>query len=335
MKVSVIGAGGWGTTIAIILNDRNYDVILYEYFNDYCKILNKERENIKFLKGIKIPEKIEIVNDLKKTVEKSEIIFLATPSHYLKKFLKMIKKYKYKNKIFVSLIKGIDQKSLKTPSEIIKEILGNVKIVVISGPSIAPEVARKVPTTVVVASRDLQLAEKIQKILSTNYFRIYTNTDVKGVELGGSLKNVIAIAAGILDGLKTGDNTKAALITRGLAEIKRLGVKLGASEDTFYGLSGLGDLVVTCESKLSRNRTVGELLGKGEKINNILKKMEMVAEGVKTSYSVYKLSKIYKVDMPITKEIYEVIYRGKSIYESIGDLMSRSLKSEKEFLNKK
>lgn len=335
MKISVIGAGGWGTTIAIILHNRNYDVILYEYFKDYCEILNKKRENVKFLKGIKIPEKINIINDLKKAVEESEIVFLATPSHYLKKFLLMIKKYRYKNKIFVSLIKGIDQKSLKTPSEIIKDVLGNEKIVVVSGPSIAPEVARKVPTTVVAASKDISLAEKIQKILSTNYFRIYTNTDVKGVELGGSLKNVIAIAAGILDGLKTGDNTKAALITRGLAEIKRLGVKMGASEDTFYGLSGLGDLVVTCESKLSRNRTVGELLGKGKKIDEILKNMEMVAEGVKTSYSVYRLSRIYKVDMPISREVYEVIYRGKSIYQSIGDLMTRSLKSEKEFLNKK
>ncbi len=335
MKISVIGAGGWGTTIAIILNDNNYNVFLYEHFSEYCKILNENRENIKFLKGIKIPEKIVIINDMKKAIEESEIIFLATPSHYLRKFLKLIKKYDYRKKIFVSLIKGIEPKTLKTPSEIIKEILGNVKIVVISGPSIAPEVARKVPTTVVAASKDLLLAEKIQKILSTNYFRIYTNTDVKGVELGGSLKNVIAIAAGILDGLKTGDNTKAALITRGLAEIKRLGVKLGASEDTFYGLSGLGDLVVTCESKLSRNRMVGELLGQGKKIREILANMEMVAEGVKTSHSVYRLSKIYKVDMPISVEIYNIIYRNKSIYQSISDLMKRSLKSEKEFLNKR
>lgn len=335
MKFSVIGAGGWGTTIAIVLNDRNHDVILYEYFKDYCEVLNKKKENIKFLKGIKIPEKIEITNDLKKAVETSEIIILAVPSHFLKKFLLIIKKFKYKAKVFVSLIKGIDQQTLKTPSEIIKSILGKVKIVVISGPSIAYEVARKVPTTVVAASQNLKLAEKIQHLLSTNYFRIYTNTDVKGVELGGCLKNVIAIAAGILDGLKTGDNTKAALITRGLAEMKRLGVKMGAAEDTFYGLSGLGDLVVTCESKLSRNRTVGEMLGKGHKIEDILKNMVMVAEGVKTSLSVYKLSKIYNVEMPISKEVYEVIYKNKSIMESISDLMRRSLKSEREFLNKK
>jgi len=335
MKFSVIGAGGWGTTLAIILNEKGHNVILYEYFSDYCKVLNEKRENIKFLKGIKIPENIKIINDLKAAIENSEYILLATPSHVLRKFLKKIKKFNYKQKVFISVVKGIEQKTLMTMSEIIKQELGNVKIVVLSGPSLAPEVARKIPTTVVAASEDLKFAEKVQQMLSTNYFRIYTNNDVKGVELGGSLKNVIAIAAGILDGIKTGDNTKAALITRGLAEIKRLGVKMGAHNDTFYGLSGLGDLVVTCEGKLSRNRTVGEQLGKGKKLKEILKNMEMVAEGVKTAYSAYKLSKKYDIEMPITKEVYEVIYKNKSPLKSIADLMSRTLKSEKEFLIKK
>jgi glycerol-3-phosphate dehydrogenase (NAD(P)+) len=335
MKFSVIGAGGWGTTLAIILNEKGHNVILYEYFSDYCKVLNEKRENIKFLKGIKIPENIKIINDLKAAIENSEYIILATPSHVLRKFLKKIKKFNYKQKVFISVVKGIEQKTLMTMSEIIKQELGNVKIVVLSGPSLAPEVARKIPTTVVAASEDLKFAEKVQQMLSTNYFRIYTNNDVKGVELGGSLKNVIAIAAGILDGIKTGDNTKAALITRGLAEIKRLGVKMGAHNDTFYGLSGLGDLVVTCEGKLSRNRTVGEQLGKGKKLKEILKNMEMVAEGVKTAYSAYKLSKKYDIEMPITKEVYEVIYKNKSPLKSIADLMSRTLKSEKEFLIKK
>jgi glycerol-3-phosphate dehydrogenase (NAD(P)+) len=335
MKFSVIGAGGWGTTLAIILNEKGHNVILYEYFSDYCKVLNEKRENIKFLKGIKIPENIKIINDLKAAIENSEYILLATPSHVLRKFLKKIKKFNYKQKVFISVVKGIEQKTLMTMSEIIKQELGNVKIVVLSGPSLAQEVARKIPTTVVAASEDLKFAEKVQQMLSTNYFRIYTNNDVKGVELGGSLKNVIAIAAGILDGIKTGDNTKAALITRGLAEIKRLGVKMGAHNDTFYGLSGLGDLVVTCEGKLSRNRTVGEQLGKGKKLKEILKNMEMVAEGVKTAYSAYKLSKKYDIEMPITKEVYEVIYKNKSPLKSIADLMSRTLKSEKEFLIKK
>lgn len=334
MKFSVLGAGGWGTTIAIILNEKGHNVILYEYFSDYCMVLNEKRENVKFLKGIKIPKKIKIVNNFKMAIESSEFIVLATPSHVLRKFLKKIKKLNYKQKVFISVIKGIEQKSLMTMSEIIKQELGNVKIVVLSGPSLAQEVARKIPTTVVAASEDLKLAEKVQQMLSTNYFRIYTNNDVKGVELGGSLKNVIAIAAGILDGLKTGDNTKAALITRGLAEIKRLGIKMGAHDDTFYGLAGLGDLVVTCESKLSRNRTVGEQLGKGKKLKEILQNMEMVAEGVKTAYSAYRLSKKYNIEMPITREVYEVIYNNKSPYKSIADLMSRTLKSEKEFLIK-
>ncbi|HPD19497.1 MAG TPA: NAD(P)H-dependent glycerol-3-phosphate dehydrogenase, partial [Candidatus Goldiibacteriota bacterium] len=228
-----------------------------------------------------------------------------------------------------------EQKSLLTMSRIIKEILKDyVDVAVLSGPSLAAEVARKVPTTIVAASKNISIAEKVQRIFFTNYFRVYTRIDVLGVELGGALKNVIAIAAGILDGMGVGANTKAALVTRGLAEIKRLGVKMGAKEDTFSGLSGLGDLIVTCTSKYSRNRTVGEELGRGKKISRILKHMEMVAEGVKTTLSAYRLSKKYGVEMPITTEIYNVLYKDKSIYESMADLMGRSPKSEKELLNK-
>jgi glycerol-3-phosphate dehydrogenase (NAD(P)+) len=220
-------------------------------------------------------------------------------------------------------------------SSIIKEVLGNVKVAVLSGPSHAEEVGRKVPTTVVVACKDIKVAGKIQRIFSNSAFRVYSNDDVLGVELGGSLKNVIAIAAGVLDGLGAGDNTKAALITRGLAEMKRLGVKMGAKADTFYGLSGIGDLVVTCESKLSRNRSVGEQLGRGRKLKEILSGMEMVAEGVKTSESVYKLSRKYKVEMPITEEVYNALYMDKSSKESLKELMTRKLKSERDFLNKR
>ncbi len=334
MKISVIGAGGWGTTLSLILNERHNRVVLFEYFKEYAEELIKRRENIKFLKGIKIPENISISNDLKLAVEDSEIIVLAVPSHFMRNILGKIKKFNYKNKIFVSVTKGIEQKSLLTMSQIIKSIIKDVDIAVLSGPSIATEVARKVPTTVVVASDNIKVAEKMQSIFFTNYFRVYTCEDVIGVELGGALKNVIAIAAGILDGMGIGDNTKAALVTRGLAEIKRLGIKMGANEDTFSGLSGLGDLVVTCSSRYSRNRMVGEELGKGKKIKDILKNMVMVAEGVKTTYSAYKLSKKYKVEMPITAEIYNVIYKNKSIYQSISDLMSRSPKSEMELLNK-
>jgi len=335
MKVSVIGAGGWGTALAIILNGRNNDVTLWEYFPDYARILEQKRENVKFLKGVKIPARIRISTDLKQSVETAEVIVLAVPSHVLRGLLKKIKAFDYKKKIFVSVIKGIEQKTLKTMSQVIKDVLGSVRTAVLSGPSHAEEVARKTPTTVVVASKTPGLAEKIQDMFFTGSFRVYSNKDVLGVELGGSVKNVIAIAAGTLDGMGAGDNTKAALITRGLAEMKRLGAAMGADETTFSGLSGIGDLVVTCASRHSRNRSVGEQLGKGKKIAQILKKMEMVAEGVKTTLSVYMLAKKYRVEMPITREVYEVLYRDKSPYDSMRDLMTRSPKSEKELLNKK
>jgi len=334
MNISVIGAGGWGTTLSLILNERHNRVILFEFFKDYAAELIKKRENIKFLKGIKIPDEILITDNLKLAIEDSEIVVLAVPSHFMRNILTKIKKFNYYNKLFISVTKGIEQSSLLTMSQIIKKIIKDIDIAVLSGPSIAVEVARKVPTTVVVAAEKINVAEKAQLIFFTNYFRVYTCKDVLGVELGGALKNVIAIAAGVLDGMGIGDNTKAALVTRGLAEIKRLGIKMGANENTFSGLSGLGDLVVTCSSRYSRNRMVGEELGKGKKIKDILKNMEMVAEGVKTTLSAYKLSKKYKVEMPITTEIYNVLYKNKSIYQSIVDLMSRSPKSEKELLNK-
>lgn len=334
MKVGVLGAGGWGTTLALVLNERNAEVTLWEFFEAYADTLNKTRENAKFLKGIKIPASIKITSDLKETVENSEILVLAVPSHVMRSLAEKIKKFNYKKKIFVSVAKGVEQETLKTMSGVIHEVLGRVRFAVLSGPSHAEEVAMKKPTTVVAASKSGKLAEQMQKLFSTNYFRVYANTDVKGVEIGGSLKNVIAIAAGIVDGMEAGDNTKAALITRGLAEMRRLGARLGARDSTFFGLSGIGDLVVTCASIHSRNRSVGEQLGRGKKISEILKGMEMVAEGVKTSLSAYKLSKKYRVDMPITAEVYKIVYEDKSPYDSVRDLMNRALKSENELLNR-
>jgi glycerol-3-phosphate dehydrogenase (NAD(P)+) len=335
MRVSVIGAGGWGTALAVILQEKHNNVTLWEYFRDYAAVLDTRRENVKFLKGVKIPAKIKITVDLKEAVEAADLLVLAVPSHVLRGLLKKIKKLDHKKKIFVSVIKGIEQKTLMTMSGVIKDVLGDVKVAVLSGPSHAEEVARRVPTTAVASSRTAGLAEKIQALFSTDTFRVYSNRDVRGVELGGSLKNVIAIAAGILDGMGAGDNTKAALITRGLAEIKRLGAAMGADEATFFGLSGIGDLVVTCESRHSRNRMVGEQLGRGKKIGRILSGMEMVAEGVKTTLSAYMLSRKYGVEMPITREVYEIIYRGKAPRRSVKDLMTRALRSEKELLNRK
>ncbi|HRU39519.1 MAG TPA: NAD(P)H-dependent glycerol-3-phosphate dehydrogenase [Candidatus Goldiibacteriota bacterium] len=334
MRVSVIGAGGWGTALAVILCERHNEVTVWEYFPEYAALLDRKRENVKFLPGVKIPRQIRITHDLKEAVDASDAIVLAVPSHALRGLLKKIRKLNYRKKLFISVMKGIEQDTLLTMSGVIKDVLGKVKVAVLSGPSHAEEVARKTPTTVVAASSSPAVAEKVQHMFFTNSFRVYSSSDVLGVELGGSVKNVIAIAAGILDGMGVGDNTKAALITRGLAEMRRLGTAMGADEATFFGLSGIGDLVVTCASRHSRNRRVGEQLGRGKKIGEILKGMEMVAEGVKTTKSVHVLAKKRGVDMPITAEVYEVIYRGKAPMKSMADLMKRPAKSEKELLNK-
>jgi glycerol-3-phosphate dehydrogenase (NAD(P)+) len=334
MKVTVLGAGGWGTALAILLSERGHEVTLWEFFADYAEVLDKKRENIKFLKGVKIPAGIVITAELKTAMEASTYIVLAQPSHFMRSLLLRIKEMDYKDRIFISVTKGIEQKTLMTMSQVIKDVLGRVKVAVLSGPSHAEEVGRKVPTTVVAASKDIALSKKVRSMFfNKDYFRTYSRQDIIGVELGGSVKNVIAIAAGILDGLNMGDNTKAALITRGLAEMKRLGVAMGASGDTFYGLAGIGDLVVTCQSKHSRNRFVGEELGRGRKIDEILGGMVMVAEGVKTTLSVHSLAKKYKVDMPICREVYAALYKGKSPRDSVRDLMNRPAKSEQEFVD--
>ncbi|MEI7640390.1 MAG: NAD(P)H-dependent glycerol-3-phosphate dehydrogenase [bacterium] len=335
MKVSVIGAGGWGTTLAVLLNENGHEVTLWEFFKEYAEEMQKTRENTKFLKGIKIPETISITNDMKKAVETSQVLVMAVPSHVMRSALGSIKKFNYKNKIIVSVTKGIEQETLMRMSQVVQKVLGKVKFCALTGPSHAEEVSRKVPTVVVAASKDRKTAQIIQHLFTADYFRVYTHKDLLGAELGGSIKNVIAIAAGVIDGLGAGDNTKAALMTRGLAEMTRLGVRMGAKRETFAGLAGMGDLIVTCASQHSRNRAVGELLGKGKKIAEILNSMEMVAEGVKTTLSAYKLSKKYKVEMPITEEIYNILYNDKSAKDSIKSLMTRSPKSEQEFLQKK
>ncbi len=333
MRVSVIGAGGWGTALALVLNSNGHKVILWEYFKEYAELLSKKRENEKFLKGIKIPKSIKITSDLKYAVESSRVIVLAVPSHIMRGLCEKISLLNYKGKIIISVAKGIEQNTLMRMSEIIKELLPVSEVAVLSGPSHAEEVGRGIPTTVVAAAARKKTVLMIQRMFSGGNFRVYGNQDIIGVELGGAVKNVIAIAAGVLDGLGLGDNTKAALITRGLAEMMRLGKAAGARESTFSGLSGLGDLVVTCESRFSRNRSVGEQLGRGKKISEILENMEMVAEGVKSTLSVYKLAKKLKVVMPISREIYRIIYEGKNPKHSIKDLMNRKLKSESEFLN--
>ena len=328
-NISVIGDGGWGTTLAILLSKKGFSVTLWGAFADYVSYLDKKRRNVKFLPGIIIPKDIEITHDLEYAVKAKNLIILAVPSQYLRQVLKKIKRSGVGNDtVYLSVSKGIEVKSLKRSSQVIQEELGNVYFGVLSGPNIAHEVAKGVPSVSVVACKDRRLGKYLQAILTTERFRVYTNNDIIGVELGGSLKNIIAIACGISDGLGFGANTKAALLSRGLVEISRLGLAMGAKPGTFSGISGLGDLVTTCISSYSRNRSLGFQIGCGKSLKEIQSTMQMVAEGVLTTKSAYALSIKYKVDMPLVREVYKVLFKNKSPQEALRDLMSREKKEE-------
>jgi len=327
-NISVIGDGGWGTTLAILLSQKKYNVTLWGAFPEYTESLKQKRVNTKFLPDVKIPDEVIITSSLDEAAKGKDLIVLAVPSQHMRSVLTKLKAYKFSGEIFVSVTKGIENKSLKRMSEVIKEMLGDVAFVVLSGPTIAHEVALKAPTTIAASSEEMELARAVQDVFMTDAFRVYASGDVIGTELGGSLKNVIAIAAGICDGLKFGTNAKAALLTRGLVEMVRLGVAMGAKKETFYGLSGLGDLATTCISRYSRNRHFGEEIGKGMVLKDALKETEMVVEGVATTQSAYDLAKKYKIDMPITSEIYKVIYENKDPKKAVYDLMTRPPKSE-------
>lgn len=327
-RIAILGDGGWGTTLAVLLAKQGYAVTLWGVFADYIKTVDKTRCNPKFLPGIEIPRQIKITSDIKSAVKDKEIVVLAIPSQYTRMTLRKIVGSFAKKTIFLSVTKGIEISSTKRMSEVIRAELGQVRLAVLSGPTIAAEVAREIPTAAVVASSDKQIRKTIQAVFSTPRFRLYTNPDVVGVELGGSLKNVIAIACGVSDGLGFGTNTKAAMLTRGLAEISRLGKAMGAKLETFSGISGLGDLVTTCISKQSRNRSLGELIGKGKNLKEVCRHMQMVAEGVPTAKSAYVLSLKYNIDMPIIKEVYYLLYKNKSPQKAVKDLMTRKSKEE-------
>ena len=327
-KIGILGAGSWGTTLGVLLSQR-HNVKIWEFDkNQYFKLI-KHRENKKFLPNIKLPANLIFSNNINEVIQESDIIIIALPSHTIRKVIKT-RKNLLNSKILISVAKGIENKTLKRISELLYEETKNKNIYILSGPSHAEEVSRKIPTTVVISSmnKDKKILEHLQRIFITEYFRVYTNEDIIGVELGGSLKNIIAIAAGISDGLGFGSNTKAALMTRGIKEIQRLGIKMGAKPETFAGLAGIGDLITTCISPYSRNRFVGEQLGKGKKIKSILKNMVMIAEGVKTALSGYHLSKKYKVEMPITEQVYNVIYNNNDPREAVKSLMLREPKAE-------
>ncbi len=329
-RIAVLGTGGWGTALALVLHSKGHDVTLWGSTPDYVEFLKEHRENKKYLKGIPLPPDLQITSDLEATQKETDIIVVAIPTPYLRNTIQPLKKSYVPGTPVVSVIKGIENETLMRGSEILNDVLGSPPIALLLGPSHAEEVARKLPTTVVVTSEDIKLATEIQEVFITEHLRVYTNSDVIGVEIGTSVKNVIAIAAGICDGLGFGDNSKAALITRGLAEATRLGVAMGGRRDTFSGLAGLGDLITTCVSPYGRNRRVGELIAKDKKLSQVLEEMEQVAEGILTTKSVCKLAKKYNVEMPITNEIYNVLFEDKDPMKAVKELMLREPKSEIE-----
>jgi glycerol-3-phosphate dehydrogenase (NAD(P)+) len=327
-KIAVLGAGSWGNTIAIMMC-KKYDITLWEFDRGISVKLQKERENLKLLPGIKFPDNLTVTNDLKTAIENSIVVVFACPSFALRTLCENAKDHITGDMILVSVIKGIEDNTYLTMSKLIDIVVPRKKgVVALSGPTHAEEVSRKIPTSIVAACGNMELANEIQKIFMNDYLRVYTNEDIIGVEIAAAAKNVIAIIAGISDGIGFGDNTKAALITRGLAEIIRLGKKAGAKEKTFSGLAGMGDLIVTCQSKHSRNRYVGEELGKGRKIGEITGSMTMIAEGVKNCKSICHYAQHLGVEMPLTEELYRILYENADIKDSIRRLLSRKEKYE-------
>lgn len=328
-KIFIIGAGGWGTALSLVLLANKKKVFLWEFDPSYAERLRAERTNSKFLPGVALPESLEVVTGFE-GLKGADAVFLASPTPHMRRVLELARPHIRPGSLLVNVAKGIEQESLLTMSQVAAQALKGLdySLVTLSGPSHGEEVARQVPTTVVAASRDRAAAEKTQKLLNNAIFRVYTSSDLLGVELGGSVKNVIALAAGIADGLGLGDNTKAALMTRGLAEMTRLGTALGAKPATFAGLAGMGDLVVTCMSRHSRNRGVGEQLGRGRKLKDILAGMDMVAEGVHTAVSAKGLAERAKVEMPICFEVNKVLFEDKPAKKALMDLMTRAPKSE-------
>jgi glycerol-3-phosphate dehydrogenase (NAD(P)+) len=331
MKISVLGAGGWGTTLAILLHYNGHNVTLWEYKKSYARHLLKKRINTDYLPGIKIPKEILITSDIEEASDDKNLIVLAVPSQFLRDVVKKINYRSIEDAILVSVSKGIEKNSLMTMSQMLKDVFPHIsenQIGVISGPSHAEEVSQMVPTAVVAASVDIETSKAIQAAFMTSYFRVYASTDILGVELGGAFKNIIAIGAGIIDGAGFGDNTKAAIMTRGVAEISRLGLAMGARPETFAGLSGMGDLIVTCMSRHSRNRYVGEQIGKGKKLKQILNSMEQVAEGVETTRSARQLAAKIEIETPITNEVYKILFEEKDPVKATTDLMTRDMKTE-------
>ena len=327
-KISVMGAGSWGTALAILLNNNGHQVILWSALGDEVALLCEKRENPAKLPGVKIPEGILITKDEKLAMDQPDVVILAVPSPFTRSTSKRLAPYVRQGQIIVNVAKGVEEKTLMTLSEIIEQEIPCANVCVLSGPSHAEEVSRGLPTTCVVSSHKRATAEYLQEIFMSPVFRVYTTPDILGVELGGALKNVIALAAGTADGLGYGDNTKAALITRGIAEIGRLGVRMGAKAETFAGLSGIGDLIVTCASVHSRNRKAGYLMGKGYTMKQAMDEVKMVVEGVYSAKAAKELAEKYEVEMPIVDEVNKILFEDKPAADAVIDLMLRDKKVE-------
>ncbi len=328
MKITVIGDGGWGTANAILLAGYGHEVTLWGAFREYIEEMRATRENVKFLKGVTLPPNINLEYDCAKALEGAQIVVLAPPSKFFASVVERFKGLVTSEHLVVSLTKGICEKTLRRMTEIAEVILGVKDVVALAGPTHAEEVSRGIPTTIVAACANGQKSKLVQRIWSGPKFRVYTSQDTAGVEIGGAVKNVIAIAVGCSDGMGFGDNTRAALITRGLAEMKRFVIAYGGKPETVSGLAGVGDLIVTCTSRHSRNHSVGERVGRGEKIQDVLASMQMVAEGVWNSKVVHDLSTRLGVEMPICNLVYALCYENYDASKAVEDIMSRELKSE-------
>ncbi len=327
-KIGIIGAGSWGIALAALLEENGHDVTVWSKFEDEVNMLKENHEHVTKLPGVKLSEKIKFTTDLKGTIESCEILVMAVPSQFTRSTSHMMKEFVKDGQIIVNVSKGIEDVTYKTLSEIIEEEIPNAEVAVMCGPSHAEEVGRKIPTTIVVGSHKRSVAEILQNVFMNDVFRVYTSPDVLGMEVGSALKNVIALAAGMCDGLGYGDNSKAALITRGIAEISRLGIAMGGKAETFFGLTGIGDLIVTCQSKHSRNRKAGELMGQGKSMQEAMDEVKMVVEGVYSTKAAIGLAKKYNVELPIIEQVNAILFEGKDARSAVNELMLRDKKIE-------
>lgn len=331
-KAGVLGAGSWGTALSVLLSDNGHQVTMWSIDENEVKMLNEKREHETKLPGVKLPDQLIVTGDLEGTVKGKDFLVLAVPSPFTRSTAAKMSPYITDGQIIVDVAKGLEESTLMTLSQQIRQEIPQADVAVLSGPSHAEEVGRRLPTTCVIGATTRKTAEYLQSMFISKVFRVYTSPDILGIELGGSLKNVIALAAGIADGLGYGDNTKAALITRGIAEIARLGVKMGGKIETFSGLTGIGDLIVTCASVHSRNRKAGYLIGQGKSVQEAMDEVKMVVEGVYSAKAAAKLAEKYQVSMPIVEEVNKVLFEGKAPDAAVDDLMMRESRSENHAL---